>query len=203
MDEGASTRDRLIEATITLLERDGEAGLRVEQIADAAGVSKASVYHFFGDREGLVVAALAEEYRRLLSRGTNQFDELLECNTREEFAASLLDGLALFITPEGVAARRKRVQVLGSAITRPDLQAAIQEVQGAVTAEFTRFLTITQKIGWVDKTFPPQVLAEWALSVIFGRHLIDEYGSDVAQAGWLAASQAAASQLFFGGLVAH
>lgn len=201
MDHGVGTRERLIEATIDLISQQGEAGLRVENVAAAAGVSKASVYHFFGDREGLVVAALAEEYRRLLARGTSRFDELLRCETREEFVANLLEGLAIFVTPEGAAARRKRVQVLGSAVTRPALRAAIEEVQSDVTAEFAKFLAITQKLGWVERNFAPEVLAEWALSVILGRHIIDDYGSDIARAGWLAACQAAASQLFFGGMV--
>ena len=49
--------DALIEATVRVLETEGEAGVRVAAICDRVGVSYGSVYHHFGDREGLIRAA--------------------------------------------------------------------------------------------------------------------------------------------------
>lgn len=53
--------DRAISAaTVELLARHGFSGLRMEQVAAAAGVSKAAVYRRWGTREALVGAVLAE-----------------------------------------------------------------------------------------------------------------------------------------------
>ena len=83
---GESTRDRLIDAAIEIIESDGEQAVKVREVASRAGVTEPSLYHFFGDRNGLIEEAQAERFRR------NQMDVLsgfataiLECESREEF----------------------------------------------------------------------------------------------------------------------
>ncbi|MSW21347.1 MAG: TetR family transcriptional regulator, partial [Actinobacteria bacterium] len=52
----------MLQMAIDAIERGGEASVRVREVSDATGVSFASLYHFFGSREGLVEEALAEIY---------------------------------------------------------------------------------------------------------------------------------------------
>ena len=56
----ARTRDRILEATLHLVARDGIAGLRYEEVAELAGVHKTSVYRNWPDREELVNVALLQ-----------------------------------------------------------------------------------------------------------------------------------------------
>src|SRR6266508_4943173 len=56
-------RAQLIEIAFGLLEDGGVDALSIEDVADAAGVSRSLVYTYFGDRDGLV----AEVYLRVLS----------------------------------------------------------------------------------------------------------------------------------------
>jgi TetR/AcrR family transcriptional regulator len=69
MSDSTRTRERLLEMAIEMVEARGEAGLRVDEVATLAGVTKPMVYRYFGDREGLVIAVQAERYRRSLQYG--------------------------------------------------------------------------------------------------------------------------------------
>jgi len=57
-DEPADTEERIMHAAYEVLGRHGYAGLSIGRIADEAGLSKSSVYHFYDDKEDLLVAFL-------------------------------------------------------------------------------------------------------------------------------------------------
>ncbi len=51
-------RTQLLDATVAVIARRGVRGLRVQEVASEVGVSVALIYHYFGNREGLLAAAL-------------------------------------------------------------------------------------------------------------------------------------------------
>lgn len=53
----ASSADRMLDATLDLLAEGGLGAVTVAAVARAAGTSNGSLYHRFGDRTGLVLAA--------------------------------------------------------------------------------------------------------------------------------------------------
>jgi AcrR family transcriptional regulator len=57
-------RAQLVEVALAQLDDDGDAPFNVDEVADAAGVSRSLVYAYFGDRNGLA----AEAYVRILDR---------------------------------------------------------------------------------------------------------------------------------------
>jgi AcrR family transcriptional regulator len=57
-------RAQLVDTAVARLDEGGEAGVGVDDVADAAGVSRSLVYAYFGDRDGLA----AEVYVRILGR---------------------------------------------------------------------------------------------------------------------------------------
>jgi len=64
-------RDELIEAALDLLSQRGPDEVSVDDVAQAAGASRALVYHYFGTKQELYAAALskaAAELTRRLSR---------------------------------------------------------------------------------------------------------------------------------------
>lgn len=54
-----SSADRMLAATLSLLDEGGPAAVTVAAVARAAGTSNGSLYHRFGDRHGLLLAAQA------------------------------------------------------------------------------------------------------------------------------------------------
>ncbi len=51
---GESTRNRIVEAAVSILERDGIRSFSMRQVAAAAGVSVGSVYEYFPSRQALL-----------------------------------------------------------------------------------------------------------------------------------------------------
>jgi AcrR family transcriptional regulator len=66
-----TVRERLFDAALRLVERDGLDGLTVDEVAKAAGISRATVYrHLPGGREQLISDTVAWEVGRFLDRVT-------------------------------------------------------------------------------------------------------------------------------------
>ena len=58
-------RTIILEAATTEFARNGLGGARVDEIAERAGVNKALLYHYFGNKEALFVAVLERAYQRI------------------------------------------------------------------------------------------------------------------------------------------
>jgi AcrR family transcriptional regulator len=59
------TRRRILQAAIRLFSRHGLHAVSVDQIVAQAKVNKRMVYHYFGSKDALFEAALAEVYKRI------------------------------------------------------------------------------------------------------------------------------------------
>jgi AcrR family transcriptional regulator len=83
-----------VDTACRLLEQQGVGTMSIEDVADAAGVSRSLVYAYFGDRDGLV----AEVYLRVLE----QVDEALEPHRPADLprdqatVAEIIEGCLLF-----------------------------------------------------------------------------------------------------------
>lgn len=68
--DAEATRRRLLEAAVTEFAEYGLAGGRVDRIAEAAGSNKQLIYQYFGSKDGLFRAVVAQE----LARATDGVD---------------------------------------------------------------------------------------------------------------------------------
>jgi TetR/AcrR family transcriptional regulator len=59
-DQTAATRERILEVAVREFARKGLAGARVDEIARLAGANKQLLYYYFGSKQGLFEAALAQ-----------------------------------------------------------------------------------------------------------------------------------------------
>jgi TetR/AcrR family transcriptional regulator, transcriptional repressor for nem operon len=55
---GRRTRERIVQAAADLMFRQGVAGTSIPDVQRAAGVSASQIYHYFGDKRGLVRAVI-------------------------------------------------------------------------------------------------------------------------------------------------
>ena len=58
-------RVRILREARPLFTAQGYAAVSMQQIADAAGVNKATLYHHFADKEDLFVSVMADEFARI------------------------------------------------------------------------------------------------------------------------------------------
>lgn len=58
------TRAKILDAAARAFSKDGLAGARIDEIARRAGVNKRMLYHYFGSKEGLFKAVVADRLER-------------------------------------------------------------------------------------------------------------------------------------------
>ena len=61
------TRGRILGAALEEFARYGLGGARVDRIAERAGANKRMLYYYFGDKDGLFLAALEDRYAHIRS----------------------------------------------------------------------------------------------------------------------------------------
>jgi AcrR family transcriptional regulator len=61
------TRQKILEAALEEFARYGLGGARVDRIAQRAGANKRMLYYYFGDKDGLFLAALEDRYEHIRS----------------------------------------------------------------------------------------------------------------------------------------
>jgi AcrR family transcriptional regulator len=93
-EQDEHVRTRLLNAAVRVFDRKGYSASSVREIAEAAGVTKPSVYYHFGSKEGLLVAILRQAERQL-TRTLDQAEERVG-SARERILALCEDVYALF-----------------------------------------------------------------------------------------------------------
>lgn len=172
--EGQNTRERMLEVAMAIIEEHGEAGMRVRDVAMRTGVSYASLYHFFGSREGLVLAAQIERYERELRWVSDEFTRRVSaCISLDEFTNALVDMLQESYDASRASFRLTRVNVLGSCQGRPELTAVIAEAQRRADRAIAAALERPQRMGWVPKGLDLEMFATWYHGQLNGRVLVE------------------------------
>lgn len=88
---GQETRQRILGVALGLFAAEGYASVSVEQIADAAGVTKGAVYHWFADKDDLGRELQRDLYQRLALTSMHTFvaDDDIVSNMARAFEAYL------------------------------------------------------------------------------------------------------------------
>ena len=185
-EQETSTKERILRLAIDALDSGGEASIRVKQIADDAGVSVTSLYHFYGSREGLVEAALVHRFDDGYRHGRAAIREAAETATsQQEFAVVIEAILREAFGPAFTAARRRRINVAGSAMARPTLLTKVNDAQREWFSELHESLLIAQRRGFIDPTVDMRAAATWHLITANGLASVegDPTGADLG--AWL------------------
>ena len=174
MDNRDDTRTRLLEAAINVIEKHGTTAVRVRDISKAAGVTYPSLYHFFGDREGLIAAAQAERYSRSMLAMNEMIDtEVRKCRSRREFKALSRRILEDVFRDENAVNRMTRINVLGAAQSRPELAAEVVKAQRHAEDLAVRMFSGPQTRGWIRQDLDLRMFMAWYYGQVNGRLLIE------------------------------
>src|SRR5215468_10276355 len=65
-ERGAATRSRIVNAAADLMYEHGVEGTSLDEVMAASGVSKSQLYHYFADKDALVLAVIALQAERVL-----------------------------------------------------------------------------------------------------------------------------------------
>ena len=151
--------------------------MRVIELANAAEVSTSSLYHYFGNREGLIIAAQVARYQ--MYDEANEVWKFLEtCGSREEWCEFMVGLFRSLTDEESRKRRRRRIEILGSSVTRPELREAITTAYVAVLEQLEEIFVEVARRGYSDGRLSPLEMAEWLNGVMLGRYQTEVTGDE-------------------------
>lgn len=172
-------RQRLIDATIEIINVSGEDAVRVADVVDRVGVTKPTLYHYFGDREGLLDAAQVARYMGSIPADYGVLAEATRAvSSAEEFAETLYPYLEEQFSDARRSNREIRVSVLGVAKHRPQLRQKIREMQDQTIQDLVEALAVMQQRGFIAPHVDLVALMEWGNSLLVALAWMEVHNQD-------------------------
>jgi AcrR family transcriptional regulator len=194
------TRERLLEEAIHAIERGGEAAVNVREVAAACGVTSPIIYKGFGSRDGLIVAAQAERFRRVIDAIAAPFVAAVEsATTVDELRAIVELLLAATHDPSRAGFRRIQFDVMGASVHRPALRSAVDDALQALVQRSAAALEVARTRGLVRGDLALPEMVWWFFGQVQGRFLVEQSTAVIDSEAWNRSSREAVLTLLFGG----
>jgi AcrR family transcriptional regulator len=178
------TYRRIVDQAVVVLNEDGFDRFSVQRVLDEAEVSRATLYRYFPDVDGLIEAALVETFRFAVDQYLNIVANLVENATdpssfRDEIRTVLADFSNL---PAETRIRRAHIIALTS--TRPELATAIADVQEALTTGWDTTLQEAKRRGFIRSDVDTRAISVIIQSITIGRIIDDAAVEHLTNEQW-------------------
>lgn len=198
-ERAVPTVKAVLDATIQMLEDGGEAAVRLDEVLRVSGISRGSLYHHFGSREGLIEAARLAQFTRSVNEDIAVLRQaILESPSKDALRKRLRLITEVVGSIERKHQRLFRISILASAYGRPTLERALGDEQKVVTDQITELVSQAQQRGWVRKDLNPRAIASFIQAYSIGRVLVDIDPDRASDDDWFAVVSAAVEHLLFG-----
>ena len=153
------TREAILEAARGVFARAGYDRATIRDIAAAAGVDPALVHHYFGNKEGLFVAAMALPFdpEMILAAITDGEVE----RTGERVAAQLL------LLWDNTETRNPLLALVRSAVSNEQAARMLREYLAA-----TLFTRVAKELGMPDAPLRASLVASQIIGLAIGRYVV-------------------------------
>jgi AcrR family transcriptional regulator len=184
MEIPESTRSRILNAAIEMMEAAGESSVRLSAIAEALGIKEPSIYHHFSNRTELVNAAYIEWYWQCLKTDIPVEAMMMLVDSKEDYIRAFRKSVEWSYQPERHHARSIRLSVLGAAQRNPELAVAINDINKKFLATIADSVLVAQQKGWIRTDIDPMATAYWLHGQIIGRAVAEMDPGHVDLAKW-------------------
>ncbi|WP_107653874.1 TetR/AcrR family transcriptional regulator [Nocardia suismassiliense] len=159
-----SRRDSILESAARVVAQRGVRGLRVEELAEAAGVSTSLIYYHFKDRAGLL-----EQTLDFISTRAERYTET-DIDPAVDPVAHLEQLLLLELQDSPLVIENSIAwgEFCASAIFQPELREQLREATVRWTDYLARLIRSAQEQGTVPADFAPADAAERLTALIEG-----------------------------------
>jgi AcrR family transcriptional regulator len=183
----------VLEVARSLLDEQGEQGVRMDEVQRRSGVSSGSIYHHFGDRDGLIAAAQVDRFDRVVrDDAATLVDTLYGAATRGDprvYLEAVRAQSATVVLPERNRIRWARVTALSSGWQRPDLLAALGESFSVLVDALTEGAQRLQAIGVMRQELDPRAVAIFSQIHSLGLLINDLDPTPVSSEEWVGLMQ--------------
>jgi AcrR family transcriptional regulator len=179
------THAALLKAACDVLDAVGESGLRIAEVAQRAGVTTTVIHQHFGDRQGLVTAALVERIGQRLESDAAEIEAVL--TTGDPLApGGLAPALArVGLRPVDRSVVWDRIELLAASRHNTAIARRLSESQAASTARYLDLIERGKAAGLVDRALDSHALAVFVQAYMLGRVLgVVDTSRTLDEAGW-------------------
>jgi AcrR family transcriptional regulator len=171
---GQETIAKLLEVTISELDRVGLAEIDIESLLRKSKISKGSLYHHFGSKNGLLAAAEAQQFMKYLKREGETFRKLIEdCKSKQKFIDLVAAVMKITRLEANVDFRKKRVRAIAMSFNDENLAQVLKNAQIEVTQYLAGSFQIAKDRGWVKPDTDLMALSYWIQGVFIGHIMLD------------------------------
>ena len=171
---GRATIEKLLEVTISELDRVGLAEIDLDSLLRKSKISKGSLYHHFGSKNGLLAAAEAQQFMKYLKREGETFRELIEdCKSKQKFVDLVADVMKITRLEAIIDFRKKRVRAIAMSFNDENLAQVLKNAQIEVTEYLAGSFQIAKNRGWVKPDTDLMALSYWIQGVFIGHIMLD------------------------------
>ena len=209
MSDGGKLTERkpietlILERAIEVIEAGGEGAVKTHSIAADCGVTAPVLYRVFGNREGLIIAAQAERFRRSYIIGESDVAadlsrRIARCLSRDDVVDAMRWYFNSVMTSDRHDRRLTRLEIIGSAVNRPKLMKAVADTQTAIIEQFAKMFEIPIEHGWVKTSVDSVAIAALGHGIILGRFMQEISGDRIDEDEWNKAAIEVMLHLMFG-----
>jgi AcrR family transcriptional regulator len=179
------TRLRVLEVVVEQLEDGGESAVRIDHVRDRSGVSIGSIYHHFGDRDGLIAAAQLYRFSRYAEAEITALSAIVErAKDIDEFRRAIRQLTLRTASELRVAERWARIGVLGSTVGRPGMREEVSIIQTRLTDELQAQIVQGQTRGFFRSDLDARAMAAFIEAYSIGHALNDLDARTVGEKDW-------------------
>ena len=183
---GRETRAVILEHAQAELEAYGPVKFNILRVIENSGVGRSSVYHQFGDRNGLIAAVEVERFIEEI-RITNELLRLsvAAVKTSDELFLLIEQALHAVSTAEGRESRAHRIAVIAAAQSIPSLEAALAEHGNSGDHYLAETLEIGRTRGIINPQESTLSIARIISTLFIGRISVDGFNSPDDDNAWV------------------
>ena len=171
---GRETIETLLEVTISELDRVGLAEIDIDSLLRKSKISKGSLYHHFGSKNGLLAAAEAQQFMKYLKREGETFRKLIEdCATKQKFIELVAAVMKITRLESNLDFRKKRVRAIAMSFNDENLAQVLKNAQIEVTEYLAGSFQIAKDRGWIKPDTDLMALSYWIQGVFIGHIMLD------------------------------
>ena len=164
------TIDAVIQATNEAIKHGGESAVRIQEISAVSHVSVGSIYHHFGDRDGLIRATYVHNFSAAITEDIGRAKRWwLNIHKASEIAEHRDEMEAFLNSHFSHQSPLERASIIGNSAGRPQLRENLAEVQHKLNDELTEVMQMLQERGVLRKDLKPRAVAVMILGMLFGR----------------------------------
>lgn len=180
---GDITRQRLIDATTSLVREVGYANVTTRAIASAAGVAEGTLYRHFADKRTLFYAAVLDRNAPIIAATGTLPSRAGQGTVR----GNLLEVIRLLAQLQGDLLPLEQAMIADPTLAPPVTEQTQLPLAGP-PVDIAKYLAAEQSLGRVRAECDPQLAAISLLAMLFGLAAHPVLGRDIADSALLAAA---------------